>query len=132
MLIVVLVKHVTKKKKQKPAISREYNNNWSTLYRFSKEEIDNAINFGNERKSLGRGSAGHVYKGFLPSGQAVAIKHINPNSQPASFEREVEGLSRIRHPNLVCLFGFCVEDDGNYLVYEYCSGGNLAYQLLSM
>ncbi|KAF6161828.1 hypothetical protein GIB67_029913 [Kingdonia uniflora] len=48
-----------------------------------------------------------------------------------SFTREVEGLSRIRHPNLVCLFGCCVEGGEQYLVYEYCSNGNLAQHLLS-
>ncbi|EXC21748.1 putative LRR receptor-like serine/threonine-protein kinase [Morus notabilis] len=131
MLIIVLIKYVTKKKidpKRGKNKSKEYKNTWSGLYRFSKEEIENAIYFGNE--ILGRGSAGHVYKGILPSGQEVAIKYLNQNGEAESFRREVEGLSRIRHPNLVYLFGFCMEDDCYYLVYEYCAGGNLAQQLL--
>lgn len=103
---------------------------WSGLYRFSKTEIENAINFENERKCLGRGSAGEVYRGVLPSGQFVAVKHIYKNNKSDSFTREVEGLSRIRHPNLVCLFGCCIEGDEHYLVYEYCSQGNLAQHLL--
>lgn len=133
MLIIVLIKYVTKKKidrKRGKNKSKAYKNTWSGLYRFSKEEIENAIYFGNE--ILGRGSAGHVYKGILPSGQEVAIKYLNQNGEAESFRREVEGLSRIRHPNLVYLFGFCMEDDCYYLVYEYCDGGNLAQQLLSM
>ncbi|POO02983.1 Serine/threonine protein kinase [Trema orientale] len=131
LLIIMLIKYVGKKKiTLKRGKSNQNVTSWSGLYRFSMAEIENAINYGNERKSLGRGSAGQVYKGVLPSGQAVAIKHIYPNNQSDSFHREVQGLSRIRHPNLVCLFGFCMEDDCHYLVYEYCSGGNLAQQLL--
>jgi serine/threonine protein kinase len=104
---------------------------WSGLYTFLKAEIENAINFGNEKICLGRGSVGCVYKGVLPSGQVVAIKHINKNNISDSFKREVDNLSRVWHPNLVCLFGCCVEDGEQYLVYEYCPAGNLAQHLLS-
>lgn len=104
---------------------------WSGLYRFSKAEIENAMSFSTHKVSLGAGSAGRVYKGVLPSGQLVAIKHIYKSSKADTFTREVDGLSRIRHPNLVCLFGCCVEDGEQYLVYEYCPYGNLAQHLLS-
>ncbi|MQL81235.1 hypothetical protein Taro_013700 [Colocasia esculenta] len=103
---------------------------WSGLYRFSKAEVEKAINHGDQRVSLGSGSAGRVYRGVLPSGQLVAIKHIYKTSMPDSFGREVEELSRIRHPNVVCLFGCCIEGGEQYLVYEYCSNGNLAQSLL--
>ncbi|KAI3997756.1 hypothetical protein MKX01_007643 [Papaver californicum] len=105
---------------------------WSGLYRFSKQEILNAIHFSSHKVCLGTGSAGRVYKAVLPSGQIVAIKHIYKSNTSDSFTREVKGLSRIRHPNLVCLFGCCEEDGEQYLVYEFCSNGNLAQHLLSM
>lgn len=89
------------------------------------------MNFGNHKVNLGEGSAGMVYKGVLPSGQIVAIKHIYKSSKSDTFTSEVEGLSRIRHPNLVCLFGWCVDGGEQYLVYEYCSYGNLAQHLSS-
>lgn len=128
----MLVKYVSKRKiNLQKAKLKDYVPSWSGLYRFSKAEIENAINYRNEKTFLGRGSAGHVYKGVLPSGQVVAIKHINKKNEAVSFRREVEGLSMIRHPNLVCLFGFCIEGDCHYLVYEYCPGGNLAQQLQS-
>lgn len=131
MLIILLIKYVTKKKPHKAVQSKVNITNWSGLYTFTKAEIENAINFGNEKICLGRGSAGHVYKGVLPSGQVVAIKHINKSNISYSFKREVDNLSRVRHPNLVCLFGCCVEDGEQYLVYEYCPAGNLAQHLLS-
>lgn len=43
----------------------------------------------------------------------------------------MEQLSKVRHPNLVCLFGYCDEEGDQYLVYEYCANGNLAQNLLS-
>lgn len=132
ILIIVLIKYVTKNNKSKPKkVQTKETATWSGLYRFSKSEIENAMNFGNERESLGSGSAGQVYKGVLPSGQVVAIKQIYKSNTSDSFNREVEGLSRVRHPNLVCLFGCCAEDGEQYLVYEFCSAGNLAQHLLS-
>ena len=133
ILAIALIKYVTKKTNgEHKRVQTKEITTWSGLYRFSKAEIENAINFGNERKCLGRGSAGQVYKGVLPSGQAVAIKQIYRTNTSDSFKREVDGLSRVRHPNLVCLFGCCMEDGEQYLVYEYCSAGNLAQHLLSI
>uniref|UniRef100_A0A9I9E6V4 Protein kinase domain-containing protein n=2 Tax=Cucumis melo TaxID=3656 RepID=A0A9I9E6V4_CUCME len=130
LLIVLLAKHASKKKKKtKPSASND-TSTWSGLYRFAKEEIDRALDFGSERTSLGRGSAGQVYKGILPSGQLVAIKKIFQSNTSDSFIREVEGLSRVRHQNLVCLLGCCIENGEQYLVYEYCEQGNLAQHLL--
>lgn len=132
--IITLIKYVTRNQKQekKPIKYKNIASTFSGLYRFSRAEIENAINYGNEKKCLGRGSAGQVYRGMLPSGQLVAIKHIHKSNTSDSFTREIEGLSRVRHPNLVCLFGCCIEDGEQYLVYEYCSNGNLAQHLLSM
>lgn len=129
-LTTIAVRCMGRKKPRKAVASKEITT-WSGMYWFSKAEIESAINHGNERKSLGRGSAGQVFKGVLPSGQVVAIKHLNKINSSDSFTRELEGLSRIRHPNLVCLFGCCFEGRDRYLVYEYCAEGNLAQHLLS-
>ncbi|XP_058092395.1 probable serine/threonine-protein kinase PBL21 [Magnolia sinica] len=135
ILTLVVGKHVVKehmkKKKKKNAkfLEGKRSRTWSGLYRFSKAEIESAINFNTRKVCLGSGSAGRVFKGILPSGQIVAIKHIFKDNTSDRFTREVEGWSRIRHPNLVCLFGCCEEDGDQYLVYEYCSYGNLAQHL---
>lgn len=105
---------------------------WSSLYRFSKAEIEKAINHTSERVFLGAGSAGEVYRGVLPSGQLVAIKHIYAAATSSSFTSEVEGLSRVRHHTLVSLLGYCDEDGDRYLVYELCSNGNLAQRLSNL
>ncbi|KAK8490723.1 hypothetical protein V6N11_034941 [Hibiscus sabdariffa] len=135
ILILALVKFVVLKKgKSKRMIPKPMplkdRNTWSGLYRFSKSEIEKAISINNRRKSLGRGSAGEVYEGRLPSGQVVAIKQIKKGNSLDTFAREVAGLSRIRHPNLVSLLGCCIEGNEQYLVLEYCHAGNLAQHLL--
>lgn len=80
MLILILIKYVARNKKKgdeklltKPILQHKEIIAWSGICRFSKAEIENAINFYGERKSLGRGSACQDYKGVLPSGQVVAI-----------------------------------------------------------
>jgi hypothetical protein len=134
LVIFFLVKCVSKKKPiKKKHVQLKQITTWSGLYWFTKTEIENAMNFEDEKINLGRGSAGEVYRGVLPSGQVVAIKHLikNNTSSSDSFTRELAGLSRLRHPNLVCLFGCCMEDGERYLVYEFCPNGNLAQHLLS-
>lgn len=134
IMVIMLVKYVTRNARagRKLALSKPKEfASCPGLYSFSKAEIENAINFGEEKKFLGRGSAGQVFKGILPSGQVVAIKQIYRSNTSDSFTRELENLSRVRHPNLVCLFGCCIEDGEQYLVYEFCSAGNLAQHLLS-
>ncbi|KAG4914070.1 hypothetical protein JHK82_054652 [Glycine max] len=129
LLVVIMVKCLSKKKFRRQANLKEIVA-WSGLYWFCKREIENAMNYGGEKICLGRGSTGQVYRGVLPSGQLVAIKHLTKSNTSESFTREVEGLSRLRHPNLVCLFGSCIEGDERYLVYEFCANGNLAQHLL--
>ncbi|XP_047341658.1 probable LRR receptor-like serine/threonine-protein kinase At5g48740 [Impatiens glandulifera] len=128
-LIILLIKYVTrsKRKETKPS-NGKHKSGWSSFYQFSKEEIENAIV--NGKACLGRGSAGQVFKGILPSGQIVAIKQIYRSNASDTFEREVNGLMRVKHKNLVSLVGYCMGDSEQYLVYEYCSAGNLAQHLL--
>ncbi|KAK4433118.1 protein STRUBBELIG-RECEPTOR FAMILY 2 [Sesamum alatum] len=131
-VVVTLITCVWKNQKQeeKPVLNEDVTATCSGLYRFSKAEIENAINCVNEKICLGRGRAGHVYKGMLPSGQLVAIKQIYRINTLDTFTGEIELLSRVRHPNIVCLLGYCIENGEQFLVYEYCSNGNLAQHLL--
>ncbi|XP_024519995.1 probable serine/threonine-protein kinase PBL22 [Selaginella moellendorffii] len=95
------------------------------LYRFSRKEIWKATRNFSSENYLGSGSAGLVHKGVLPSGQLVAIKHIDKEKKADTFFQEVESLSKVRHPNLVSLLGYCQSFEGYYLVYEFCANGNL-------
>jgi len=41
------------------------------------------------------------------------------------FRVEVDILSRLEHPNLVSLIGYCADGKDRFLVYEYLQHGNL-------
>lgn len=62
--------------------------------------------------------------------KVVAIKKMElPQSKAAEGEREfrveVDILSRLDHPNLVSLVGYCADGKHRFLVYEYMRNGNL-------
>ncbi|GKF36715.1 kinase RLK-Pelle-LRR-XI-1 family protein, partial [Tanacetum coccineum] len=59
-----------------------------------------------------------------------AVKHLL--KQPAfdlSFKNEVQVLTNLRHKNIVKLYGFCLHNKCNFLVYEYMEKGSLFYAL---
>ncbi|PQQ06870.1 protein STRUBBELIG-RECEPTOR FAMILY 2 [Prunus yedoensis var. nudiflora] len=72
---------------------------------------------------LGEGSLGSVYKAVFPDGQILAVKNINMAG--LSFNEEEQFLyviwtaSRLTHPNIVPLVGYCVEHGQHLVVYEY-------------
>jgi serine/threonine protein kinase len=64
----------------------------------------------------------------------VAIKILNPNGMQGNreFYTEVMVLSRLDHPNLVKLVGYCAEWGQRLLVYEYMPLGSLATHIFGM
>src|SRR3990172_1471169 len=42
------------------------------------------------------------------------------------FRREAQAIAALRHPNIVRVFDFGVEDDGYYMVMEFIDGGTMA------
>ncbi|KAM1918887.1 hypothetical protein FF1_023459 [Malus domestica] len=90
------------------------------------KEVYSATDNLNPTNFIGEGTAGKVYKGILPNNQLVAVKHIINDGNVETFAREVMSLSHIRHPNLVMLIGYCVNEDECFLVYELCPNGNLS------
>ncbi|XP_057856563.1 probable LRR receptor-like serine/threonine-protein kinase At1g53420 [Cryptomeria japonica] len=83
------------------------------------------------KNKIGEGGFGAVYKGILPGGRKVAIKQFSHSSKQGNreFLTEVSIISAVQHPNLVKLYGCCVEGGELLLVYEYMENGNLAQAL---
>ncbi|XP_068312067.1 serine/threonine-protein kinase-like protein At1g28390 [Pyrus communis] len=90
---------------------------------------------------LGKGSHGSVYKAILDDGSLVAAVKKTKTTKPSSSaslhnaENEIEILSRVHHPRLVNLIGFCADGRNDYdtklLVVEYMPNGSL-YDLLHL
>ncbi|KAJ0692883.1 putative protein kinase RLK-Pelle-WAK-LRK10L-1 family [Helianthus annuus] len=87
---------------------------------FSYKELKDATQNFNPSHELGDG-------GKLKDGREVAAKklHEHKYNRVQQFRNEVEILTKLRHPNLVVLYG-CRE---LLLVYEYVPNGNVADHL---
>ncbi|KAJ9550868.1 hypothetical protein OSB04_014913 [Centaurea solstitialis] len=98
--------------------------------RFEFPEIQLATNDFDESSVIGHGGFGKVYKGIVINGSSrvvAAIKRLDSmsNQRAAEFLTEVEMLSKLRHPNLVSLIGYCNHELEIILVYEYMPNGTL-------
>ncbi|KAK9280085.1 hypothetical protein L1049_013770 [Liquidambar formosana] len=80
---------------------------------------------------LGEGGFGCVYKARLDDNFYVAVKKINGGGQDAEkeFQNEVDLLSKIQHPNIISLLGYCIHEETRFLVYELMHNGSLETQL---
>eukprot|EP01018_Ginkgo_biloba_P024714 Gb_23983 [translate_table: standard] len=98
---------------------------------FSYQELAEATNSFDKKRKLGDGGFGSVYLGKLRDGLSVAVKklHEDKSTRIEQFVNEVEILSRVRHPYLVRLFGWCQNSRSLLLVYEYVPNGTLADHL---
>ncbi|XP_039029562.1 U-box domain-containing protein 35-like [Hibiscus syriacus] len=119
-----VVKEQAEKKKALDALA-------STDFRYRKytiEEVEAATEFFSEALKIGEGGYGPVFKGHLDH-TLVAIKVLRPDAAQgrSQFQREVEVLSCIRHPNMVLLLGACPEY--GCLVYEFMAYGSLEDRL---
>jgi WD40 repeat protein/tRNA A-37 threonylcarbamoyl transferase component Bud32 len=86
-------------------------------------------------EELGRGGMGVVYKArALRLNRIVALKmilagaHAGPKAT-LRFLNEAEVVARLRHPNIVQIFGVGDHDGRPYVELEYVAGGNLARKL---
>ncbi|XP_022984806.1 L-type lectin-domain containing receptor kinase IX.1-like [Cucurbita maxima] len=96
--------------------------------RFTYRELTQATKNFDEAGKLGEGGFGGVYKGLLTeSNIEIAVKRVSRGSKQGKKEyiSEVKIISRLRHRNLVQLFGWCHEKGEFLLVYEFMPNGSL-------
>ncbi|XP_023542041.1 LEAF RUST 10 DISEASE-RESISTANCE LOCUS RECEPTOR-LIKE PROTEIN KINASE-like 1.1 isoform X1 [Cucurbita pepo subsp. pepo] len=99
---------------------------------FSYGELEMATNKFDRDKELGDGGFGTVYHGKLLDGREVAVKRLYQHNyrRVEQFMNEVKILTRLRHKNLVSLYG-CTSKRSRelLLVYEFVANGTVADHL---
>ncbi|KAF7803085.1 LRR receptor-like serine/threonine-protein kinase RPK2 [Senna tora] len=81
----------------------------------------------NASNCIGNGGFGATYKAEISPGNLVAIKRLAVGRFQGvqQFDAEIKTLGRLRHPNLVTLFGYHASETEMFLIYNYLPGGNL-------
>ncbi|MFS7899325.1 putative protein kinase RLK-Pelle-WAK-LRK10L-1 family [Helianthus anomalus] len=99
---------------------------------FSYKELEDATKNFDPSCELGDGGFGAVYYGKLKDGREVAVKKLHEHNynRVQQFRNEIEILTKLRHPNLVVLYG-CTSRQSHelLLVYEYVPNGTVADHL---
>ena len=84
---------------------------------------------------LGRGGMGAVYEGVhVETAEVAAVKVLlstleDDDELRSRFEAEIDTLKRLRHPNIVRLYGFGEEQGMLYYVMELVDGPSLQQEL---
>ena len=82
-------------------------------------------------EEIGSGGMATVYKAYQPLlDRDVAVKVLARDVQREGFlqrfKREAQAVARLRHPNILSIHDFGVEDDLAYIIMDYVPGGTLA------
>ncbi|RAL41558.1 hypothetical protein DM860_018090 [Cuscuta australis] len=88
---------------------------------FTLRQIKAATKNFDDGNKIGEGGFGSVYKGQLSDGTTVAVKKLSSKSKQGTSEflNEIRMISALKHPNLVKIYGCCVEGNQLMLIYEY-------------
>ncbi|THG23337.1 hypothetical protein TEA_010785 [Camellia sinensis var. sinensis] len=98
---------------------------------FTLRQIKAATGNFDPANKIGEGGFGPVYKGVLSDGSVIAVKQLSAKSKQGNreFVNEIGMISALQHPNLVRLYGCCIEGNQLLLIYEYLENNSLARAL---
>ncbi|XP_044480618.1 probable LRR receptor-like serine/threonine-protein kinase At1g53430 isoform X3 [Mangifera indica] len=98
---------------------------------FTLRQIKSATNNFDPANKIGEGGFGPVFKGTLADGAVIAVKQLSSKSKQGNreFVTEIGMISALQHPNLVKLYGCCIEGKELLLIYEYMENNSLARAL---
>lgn len=100
-----------------------------TATSYSVATLQTATNSFSQDNLVGEGSLGRVYRAEFSNGKLMAIKKIDNAAlslqEEDNFLEAVSNMSRLRHPNIVPLAGYCAEHGQRLLVHDYIANGSL-------
>ncbi|KAL1201968.1 putative LRR receptor-like serine/threonine-protein kinase [Cardamine amara subsp. amara] len=131
LLLFIIVGVFWKKRLDKNAIDKELRGLDLQTGTFTLRQIKAATDNFDVTRKIGEGGFGSVYKGELPEGKLIAVKQLSSKSRQGNreFVNEIGMISALQHPNLVKLYGCCVEGNQLILVYEYLENNCLSRAL---
>ena len=95
--------------------------------KFKLRDLAEATNGFSSSNVIGEGGFGKVFRGTLLDGTEIAVKALDPLSLQGDREyyAEIALLTKLRHPNLVCIMGMCSDEGQKLGVFEYMERGSL-------
>ncbi|KAL6542928.1 hypothetical protein OROHE_010448 [Orobanche hederae] len=100
-----------------------------TATSYAVAALQAATNSFSQENLVGEGSLGRVYRADFPNGKIMAIKKVD--NAAVSLQEEdhfldaISNMSRLRHPNIVGLVGYCAEHRQRLLVHDYIGNCSL-------
>ncbi|KAI3802799.1 hypothetical protein L1987_30942 [Smallanthus sonchifolius] len=102
---------------------------------YSVADLQIATNSFSADNLIGEGSTGRVFRAEFEDGKVVAVKKIISSALSGAMSDDfidmVSDVSRLRHPNITELIGYCSEHGQHLLVYEFFKNGSL-YEFLHL
>ncbi|XP_042486335.1 L-type lectin-domain containing receptor kinase IV.1-like [Macadamia integrifolia] len=97
-------------------------------HRFKYKDLYIATKGFYDKKLLGIGGFGKVYKGVLPTLKVeVAVKRVSHDSTQGvkEFIAEIISIGKLQHRNVVTLLGYCRSKGELLLLYDFMPNGSL-------
>ncbi|XP_073000626.1 protein STRUBBELIG-RECEPTOR FAMILY 5-like isoform X1 [Typha latifolia] len=92
-------------------------------------DLQEATGSFNSSRLLGQGNIGRVFKAKYTDGKVLAVKKIDTinfsGGTSYEFMEVVTGITKLHHPNISELVGYCSEPGYHLLVYDFQSNGSL-------
>ncbi|XP_057535701.1 protein STRUBBELIG-RECEPTOR FAMILY 7-like [Amaranthus tricolor] len=95
---------------------------------YSIADLQMATGSFNIENLVGEGSIGRVYRAVFDDGKVLAVKKIDSSiraNHPEDFTEIVASISKLHHPNVTELVGYCSEHGQHLLIYEFHKNGSL-------
>lgn len=93
---------------------------------YSVADLQMATDSFNMDNLIGEGTLGRVYKAQFSDGKVLAVKKLTlPRQSSDDFYELVSNISKLHHPNLSELVGYCMEHGQHLLVYDFHRNGSL-------